>query len=111
MRPGVVIVNTARGGLIDEAALIAKVAQGHVGGAGLDVTEREPLPADDPTLQADGIVLTAHSAMASATARAELARRTVDAVIDLLHGTEPASIVNREVLASARLRIPELSLR
>ena len=104
LRPGVVIVNTARGGLIDEAALLAGLREGRIAAAGLDVTEHEPLPEGDPLLTAAGVVLTAHSAASSATASDELARRSVDAVVAILEGRQPASIVNREVLEVAALR-------
>lgn len=108
MRPGVVLVNTARGTLIDEVALIAAIERGHVAGAGLDVTEREPLSPGHPLLSNERVLLTAHSAAASTTARAELARRSVDAVIELLAGRQPASIINPDVLQSPRLRISAL---
>jgi D-3-phosphoglycerate dehydrogenase len=109
VRPGQLIVNTARGGLIDESALVRAIAGGRVGGAGLDVTEREPLPADDPLMAAERIILTGHSALASTTAQMELARRSVDAAIDLLAERRPPSIVNEAVLESPNLRIPALA--
>jgi D-3-phosphoglycerate dehydrogenase / 2-oxoglutarate reductase len=108
MRRGAILVNTARGGLVDEAAAIEAVRRGWIAAAGLDVTEREPLPPDDPLLGADGILLTAHSAAWSATAEAELSRRSVDAVIDLLNGRRPPSIVNPAVLDAPNLRVPAL---
>lgn len=104
VRPGAVIVNTSRGGLIDEPALIAAVAAGRVRGAGLDVTEHEPLADDDPLLAADRMILTAHSASTSTATRVELAGRSVDAAVALLRGTRPDSVVNGEVLASPVLR-------
>jgi phosphoglycerate dehydrogenase-like enzyme len=60
MKPGVIIVNMARGGVIDEPALIAALKAGHVAGAGLDVFAREPLPADDPIWDAPNALLTPH---------------------------------------------------
>jgi D-3-phosphoglycerate dehydrogenase / 2-oxoglutarate reductase len=106
MRPGAVLVNTARGGLVDEAAVLAAVRAGHLGGAGLDVNEREPLPPDDPLLGEPRILLTAHSAASSQTANEELARRSVDAVAALLSGVRPEAIANPEVLMSPALRAP-----
>jgi D-3-phosphoglycerate dehydrogenase len=111
MRERVVIVNTARGGLVDEAALAAAIRQGKVAGAGLDVTSREPIASEDPILSVPRLLLTGHSALASVTAQAELGRRSVDAAIDLLHGRRPASVVDPAVLRSPRLRIPELGIK
>ncbi|MEP9379282.1 NAD(P)-dependent oxidoreductase [Aquabacter sp. CN5-332] len=62
MRPGVILVNTARGALIDEEALVAALRSGHVGHAGLDVFVTEPLPADHPFTTLDNVTLSAHSA-------------------------------------------------
>ena len=62
MREGAVLVNTARGGLVDEAALLAALDGGHLAGAGLDVFAEEPLPEDHPLLGRDDVVLTPHVA-------------------------------------------------
>jgi phosphoglycerate dehydrogenase-like enzyme len=62
MKPGAVLVNTARGGLVDEAALLDALARGHLTGAGLDVFATEPLPTDHPLLQRDDVVLAPHVA-------------------------------------------------
>ena len=62
LRPGVLLVNTARGALIDEAALIAALESGHVAHAGLDVFTTEPLPADHPFTRLENVTLSAHSA-------------------------------------------------
>jgi phosphoglycerate dehydrogenase-like enzyme len=94
-RPGLILVNTARGGLVDEGALVAAIEDGRVLGAGLDVTEQEPLPADSPLLRLDRVVLTPHVGGAVANnfprviARAHLNARAV------LDGTEvaPADVV------------------
>lgn len=109
MRPGAMVANTARGGLIDEIALLLALESGHLGGAALDVTEREPVATDDPLLGNERVILTGHSALASVTAQQELGRRSVEAVVDLLAGRHPSSIVNREVLDSTLLRIPALA--
>jgi D-3-phosphoglycerate dehydrogenase len=62
MRPGVILVNTARGALVDEAAMISALKSGHVRHAGLDVFNVEPLPADHPLIKLPNVTLSAHSA-------------------------------------------------
>ncbi|HEY2795879.1 MAG TPA: C-terminal binding protein, partial [Micromonosporaceae bacterium] len=109
MRPGAMLVNTARGGMLDEAAVVAAIRAGHLGGLGLDVTEHEPIGSDDPLLTTEGVLLTAHSGAFSTTSVAELRQRALGAVDDILHGRVPAAVVNRDVLASPALRAKELT--
>ncbi len=61
MKPGSYLVNIARGGVLDEAALIAALKSGHLAGAALDATQKEPLPADDPLWDAPNLILTPHN--------------------------------------------------
>jgi D-3-phosphoglycerate dehydrogenase len=110
MKAGAVLVNTARGGLVDETALVAAVRSGRIRGAGLDVTAEEPVPADATVLTLeDNVLVTGHSAAWSQTAAHALAVGSVDAVEDLIAGRRPRSIVNPEVLGSPSLRIRELT--
>lgn len=108
VRPGAVLVNTSRGDLVDADAVVAAVHEGRLAGAGLDVTNPEPLPAGSPLLTSERILLTAHSAAASTKADRELARRSVDAAVALLAERRPDSIVNPDVLAAPQLRMPGL---
>ena len=94
MRPGAVIVNTCRGGLIDEAALAGALASGRVAGAALDVFEEEPLPAGSPLRTAPGVLLTPHAAWYSPDSLAELPRRAARQIADFLRGGPVPSIVN-----------------
>lgn len=80
MKPGVLLVNTARGALVDEAALIAALKSGHIRHAGLDVFHSEPLKADHPLAQLPNVTLTAHAAFRTAEASETLLRRAIDIV-------------------------------
>ena len=106
MKPDAIVVNTARGGLIEEAAILAAIRSGRLRAAGLDVTEHEPIPAGDPLLGEPRVLLTAHSAASSVTAEDELIRRSVDAAAAILYGRWPDSVANPEVLSSPALRRP-----
>lgn len=111
MRPGAVLVNTARGGLVDEAAVADAIGSGRLGGAGLDVTAQEPVPEGAAVLAIeDGLLVTGHSAAWSDAAARTLAVGSVDAALDLILGRRPRSLVNPEVLVSPVLRIPELAV-
>jgi D-3-phosphoglycerate dehydrogenase / 2-oxoglutarate reductase len=79
-KPGVMLVNTARGALIDEAALIEALDSGHVRHAGLDVFAAEPLKRDHPLARMDNVTLTSHAAFRTLEASMTLMRRAIDIV-------------------------------
>ena len=84
MKPTAVLVNVARGWVVDESALVRVLSQHRIWGAGLDVYEQEPLPADSPLLQLDNVVLLPHIGSASVATRTEmalLAARNIEAVL------------------------------
>lgn len=93
MKRGVIIINTSRGGLIDETALQAALQSGHVGGAGLDVLSVEPPPEDHPLLRARNCLITPHLAWATQAARARLLDTVVANLKAFLAGT-PQNVVN-----------------
>ena len=89
MRPGSMIVNVSRGGLIDEGALADALASGHLGGAGIDVFEQEPLPAESALRGAPNLLMTPHIAWLSADAADRMAGWTVDDVLAVLADERP----------------------
>ncbi|MGI9052289.1 MAG: hydroxyacid dehydrogenase [Ilumatobacteraceae bacterium] len=96
---GAIIVNTGRGGLIDEAALLASVRSGHLHGAGLDTFETEPLPAHSPLLRERRIVLSPHSAALTEQALIAMGRTTIANALAGIDGTlDPDLVVNPQVL-------------
>lgn len=103
MRPGAYVINTARGGLIDEAALLAAVQSGRIAGAGLDSFATEPPSADHPFWAEPRILVTPHVGGVTAEANARVGVEAVAGIIGYLAGEEipPQRIINRALLASA----------
>ncbi|WP_334172881.1 C-terminal binding protein [Sinomonas sp.] len=99
MKPGAVLVNTCRGGVVDTEALIEALRSGAIRAAGLDVFEQEPLPEGSPLFELPNTALTPHAAWYSEESQVELKRRTAQNVADVLAGRRPRNIVNPEVLA------------
>jgi len=97
MKPSAFLINTARGGLIDEHALAAALDSGSLGGAALDVLSSEPPRADNPLLCAKNCVITPHVAWTSLPARQRLLQVTVGNVRALLAGA-PVNVVNPDYL-------------
>jgi len=92
LRPGALVINIGRGGLVDEDALVGALRSGHVAGAALDVTEIEPLPLDSPLLEAPNVILTPHVAWVSDVALEDLKRLTAEAALRLLGTREPVAV-------------------
>ncbi len=98
MRPGAILVNTARGVLVDHTALVAALESGHLGGAGLDVTDPEPLPLDHPLLARDDVVVTPHIASSSDRGKLRLYAHAIENALGVIAGDQPTTCVNPEVL-------------
>lgn len=101
MKATAYLVNTARGGLVDEAALYEALASGRLAGAGLDVFKNEP-PTASPLLGLDNVVLSPHCAGANATSEAAMASRCIDSILACARGVGPAPeyLLNPETLRS-----------
>ena len=97
MKPGAVFVNAARGGLVDHGALIEALDRGHLFGAGLDVTDPEPLPPDHPLLHRPEVTVTPHVASATAEARVRIFRAAIEQALMVIDGQRPPHIVNPDV--------------
>jgi glycerate dehydrogenase len=93
MKSGVILINTARGGLIDEWALANSLESGRVGGAACDVVSAEPIRAHNPLLTAKNVIITPHIAWAARSSRERLMAQTVDNVKAFLAG-QPVNVVN-----------------
>jgi D-3-phosphoglycerate dehydrogenase len=91
------LINTARGGLIDEQALNTALSEGIIAGAGLDVLDPEPPSRDNPLFKCDNVIITAHSANYSEESQAELLRRPEEEVFRVLRGEWPCCPVNPQV--------------
>jgi D-3-phosphoglycerate dehydrogenase len=89
MKKGAFLVNTARGPLVDETALVAALDSGHLAGAALDVVTVEPLATDSPLLQRDNVILTPHTAFYSIEALEELQTKCASDVARVLTGEKP----------------------
>ena len=97
MKPTAYLINTARGPVIDEAALIEALRAGTIAGAGLDVMEQEPLPADSPLCALPNVVLQAHVGSATHETRRAMIDLAVANLMDALSGKTPQAMVNPEV--------------
>jgi len=104
MKPGALLVNTARGELVDERALLRALESGQLGGAALDAFAAEPLPADSPLRRGANLVLSPHVAGQTHAALARVGRAAAEAVLAELAGERPAHVHNPEAYDVRRRR-------
>jgi D-3-phosphoglycerate dehydrogenase len=97
MKPGAYLINTARGGLVDERALIEALESGHLHGAGLDVFEHEPPNPSSPLLHRDDVIATPHIAGGTAASKGRLWSVAITQALQVLRGERPSHLVNPEV--------------
>jgi D-3-phosphoglycerate dehydrogenase len=102
MKSDALLINTSRGGVLDEQALFQCLREKRIAGAGLDVFAQEPLEKDNPLKKLDNVILTPHTAALTRECVIRLAIEAANAIIDVLHGKRPEGIVNPEVLTQPR---------
>jgi glyoxylate reductase len=94
MKPGAILINSARGPIVDQKAMVKALASGHLGGAGLDVTEPEPIRHGDPLLKFGNVVITPHIGSASRATRERMAAMAVDSILAVMDGRIPRWCAN-----------------
>ncbi len=103
MKPGAYFINTSRGGLVDERALIAALERGHLAGAGLDVLEKEPPDPDNPLLDMDNVIVTGHTAGSTVESIRALVNEWLSIIDSYRSGERLVNLVNPSSLAHAGL--------
>lgn len=104
MKPGSILINTARGGIVDAKALQAALDSGHLYGAGLDVTDPEPLPPGHPLLDRSDVVVTPHVGAGTANAKRRIFGSAFRQVMQVLNGQRPSHLINPEVWDRPRVK-------
>ena len=97
MKPGAILINTARGALVEPEALIAALQSKHLRGAAMDVFEKEPLAADHPFTAVDRLTLSPHIAGATEECLERTAVQVAEQILDVLADRKPPHLVNPEV--------------
>ncbi len=98
MKPAAYLINTSRGGVIDQDALVSALASGRIAGAGLDVTDPEPLARDHPLLRLDNVTLTPHVAWYSEESREAVTTQAAREALRIVRGEKPLFAVNPGVV-------------
>lgn len=106
MKPSAYLINTARGALVDEGALVRALTEGWIAGAALDAFAIEPLPAEHPVRTAPNVLLTPHLASFARETGERVSLTAAQAIVDLKNGRKPQFVVNPEVFTSTALRGP-----
>jgi D-3-phosphoglycerate dehydrogenase len=101
LKPSAYLINTARGAVVDETALIECLQARKIAGAGLDVFGQEPLPADHPLTALDNVILSPHAGALTKECVAKAAVEAAQAVLDVFAGREPEHVYNRNVMRDA----------
>ncbi|MGD9049449.1 MAG: NAD(P)-dependent oxidoreductase, partial [Anaerolineae bacterium] len=106
LKPGAILVNTSRGPVVDEAALVEGLREGHLGGVGLDVFDPEPPEPGNPLLQFDQVVVTPHVGSATREGRRRMGMTIVEDILSALRGERPLYLANPDVWPRRRTPSP-----
>jgi phosphoglycerate dehydrogenase-like enzyme len=106
MKPSAYLINTARGAVIDESALVRALEEGWIAGAALDAFIVEPLPADHPFRRTPRLLITPHQASFARETGERVSMASAQAIVDLMQGRRPRFVVDPAVFSSAQLRKP-----
>jgi phosphoglycerate dehydrogenase-like enzyme len=104
MKSGVFLINTARGAIVDESALIKALVEKRIAGAALDVFATEPLPTNSPLRSTPHLLLSPHQGSSSLETGERVSNMAAKAIVDLMQGRQPENVLNPEVLKTAQLR-------
>jgi phosphoglycerate dehydrogenase-like enzyme len=104
MKPGASLINTARGALVDESALVKALDENRIAGAALDVFTTEPLPPDSPLRSTPHLLLSPHQASSSRETGECVSLAATKAIVDLMQGRQPENVLNPEVFKTPQLR-------
>jgi len=102
MKTDAILINASRGGVVNEAALVKALQSNQIAGAGLDVFSEEPVPADNPLLKLENVILTPHTAALTRECVTRMATEAAKCVLDVFAGREPQNVANRQILESGR---------
>jgi D-3-phosphoglycerate dehydrogenase len=106
LKPGSILINVARGPLVDETALVGALQSGHLAGAALDVFDTQPLPQDHPLLTLPNVILTPHMAGITEESMFRMGQGVVAEARRILAGELPVNLVNPDVVPRYRRRFP-----
>jgi D-3-phosphoglycerate dehydrogenase / 2-oxoglutarate reductase len=105
MKPGAILINTSRGPVVDEPALVDALRSGRLAGAGLDVMAAEPPAPDNPLFAMENVVLTPHSSSTTIEALDDLGRKVNAQIVQLLRGEWPTYLANKAVKSQPNVRL------
>jgi D-3-phosphoglycerate dehydrogenase len=98
MKKKAILINAARGGIVDEKALFNALKKKDIAGAGLDVLEQEPIQKDNPLLRFDNVIITPHMGWYSEDTVDEVQRIAAEQILQCLQGKVPTNLVNKDVI-------------